>query len=156
MSRSLGGTSLTTRSPIRNSPLEISSSPAIIRRLVVLPQPDGPTRTMNSPSPISRLRSFTAWKSPYILLTLSNVTVAMVQPPLPADHRGPMHPAAEAERGRAPYEDGSGSGHRRRWPGPNARREKGGGRDRRPSSSPTADYPAADPAVVRIWRAFAA
>jgi hypothetical protein len=64
MSRSLGGTSLTTRSPIRNVPEEISSSPAIIRRLVVLPQPDGPTSTMNSPSPISRLRSFTAWNSP--------------------------------------------------------------------------------------------
>ena len=31
---------------------------------VVFPQPDGPTRTMNSPSPISRFRSFTAWKSP--------------------------------------------------------------------------------------------
>ena len=37
----------------------ISSRPAIIRRLVVLPQPDGPTSTMNSPSPISRLRSST-------------------------------------------------------------------------------------------------
>src|SRR4029079_11925885 len=112
MSRSLGGTSLTTRSPMRSVPALISSRPAIIRRLVVLPQPDGPTRTMNSPSPISRLRSFTAWKSPYIFWTFSNVTVAMAQPPLPADLRGPMHPAAEAERGRAPYEDGSGSGHR--------------------------------------------
>jgi hypothetical protein len=78
-------------------PALISSRPAIIRRLVVLPQPDGPTRTMNSPSPISRLRSFTAWKSPYIFWTLSNVTVAMAQPPLPADLRGPMHPAAEAD-----------------------------------------------------------
>ncbi|HWH66951.1 MAG TPA: ABC transporter ATP-binding protein [Gaiellales bacterium] len=48
----------------RKVPLEISSRPAIIRRLVVLPQPDGPTRTMNSPSPMSRLRSLTAWKSP--------------------------------------------------------------------------------------------
>ena len=68
---------MTTRSPILSVPLVISSSPAIIRRLVVLPQPDGPTRTMNSPSPISRLRSFTAWNSPYTLLTFSNVTVAM-------------------------------------------------------------------------------
>src|SRR4029077_1784 len=112
MSRSFGATSLTTLSPMRSVPALISSRPAIIRRLVVFPQPDGPTRTMNSPSPISRLRSFTAWKSPYIFWTFSNVTVAMAQPPLPADHRGPMHPAAEAERGRAPYEDGSGSGHR--------------------------------------------
>src|SRR4051794_38463693 len=97
MSRSFGATSLTTRSPIRRLPSEISSRPAIIRRLVVLPQPDGPTRTMNSPSPISRLRSFTAWKSPYIFWTLSNVTVAMAQPPLPAVLREPMHPAAEAD-----------------------------------------------------------
>src|SRR4030095_6304484 len=97
MSRSLGGTSLTTRSPIRRVPVLISSRPAIIRRLVVLPQPDGPTRTMNSPSPISRLRSFTAWESPYIFLTLSHVTVAMAHPPLPAVLREPMHPAAEAD-----------------------------------------------------------
>src|SRR3990170_2036295 len=78
MSRSLGGTSLTTRSPMRRVPSEISSSPAIIRRLVVFPQPDGPTRTMNSPSP---------WAHSYV----------------PSAHRGPLHPAAEAERGRAPY-----------------------------------------------------
>ena len=52
---------------------------------------------MNSPSPISRFRSFTAWKSPYILLTLSNVTVAMANLHVPAVLRGPMHPAAEAD-----------------------------------------------------------
>src|SRR5579859_5027565 len=39
----------------------MSSSPAIIRRAVDFPHPDGPTRTMNSPSGISRLRSCTAW-----------------------------------------------------------------------------------------------
>src|SRR6476659_2761595 len=32
----------------------------IIRRIVVLPQPDGPTRTQTSPSGTSRLRSSTA------------------------------------------------------------------------------------------------
>src|SRR5262245_27728001 len=97
MSRSFGGTSFTTRSPMRSVPEEISSRPAIIRRLVVFPQPEGPTSTMNSPSPISRLRSFTAWKSPYTLLTFSNVTVAMAEPPRRAIHRGPMHPAAGAD-----------------------------------------------------------
>src|SRR5689334_17473470 len=112
MSRSLGGTSLTTRSPIRRVPEVISSRPAIIRRLVVFPQPEGPTSTMNSPSPISRLRSFTAWKSPYILLTFSNVTVAMAEPPRPVVHRGPMHPADEAELGRAPYVNAAGSPNR--------------------------------------------
>jgi hypothetical protein len=61
MSRSLGDRVLTTRSPIFMVPLEMSSSPAIIRRAVLLPQPDGPTRTRNSPSAMSRSRSWTAW-----------------------------------------------------------------------------------------------
>ena len=40
---SLGGTSLTSWSPMKILPSETSSRPAIIRRVVVLPQPDGPT-----------------------------------------------------------------------------------------------------------------
>ncbi len=60
MSRSLGVRSLTTRSPIEIVPALISSSPAIIRSNVVLPHPEGPTRTVNSPSAICRLRSCTA------------------------------------------------------------------------------------------------
>ena len=53
ISRSFGATSLTTFSPIKISPSVMSSSPATIRSKVVLPQPDGPTRTTNSPSLIS-------------------------------------------------------------------------------------------------------
>jgi hypothetical protein len=60
MSRSFGGIPLTTRSPMRRVPLEMSSRPATIRSAVVLPHPDGPTRTMNSPSAMSRLSSRTA------------------------------------------------------------------------------------------------
>ena len=60
MSRSFGGRSFTTRSPIVTVPREISSRPATIRSAVVLPHPDGPTKTMNSPSPISRSSSDTA------------------------------------------------------------------------------------------------
>ena len=48
MSRSFGGTRFTTFDPIAISPSEISSSPAIIRKSVDLPQPDGPTSTQNS------------------------------------------------------------------------------------------------------------
>ena len=55
MSRSLGITSLTTRPPIEISPPEIISRPAIIRRSVDLPQPEGPTRTTNWPSSMSTL-----------------------------------------------------------------------------------------------------
>ena len=49
-----------------------------MRSAVVLPQPDGPTRTRNSSSWMSRLRSLTAATSPYFFQTWSNVTVAML------------------------------------------------------------------------------
>src|SRR6185436_892725 len=52
-SRSFGGTWLTTRSPMRISPAVMFSRPAIMRSKVDLPQPDGPTRTTNSPSRIA-------------------------------------------------------------------------------------------------------
>src|SRR5215210_9009297 len=56
-----------------------SSSPASIRSVVDLPQPDGPTSTMNSPSPISRSMPGTAGESApgYHLCAFSKVTLAM-------------------------------------------------------------------------------
>src|SRR5260221_11098771 len=50
MSRSLGWTLLTTRSPIEIVPEVMFSRPASMRRSVDLPQPEGPTRTTNWPS----------------------------------------------------------------------------------------------------------
>src|SRR3954451_24318646 len=77
MSRSRDGTWLTTRSPIRTAPPEISSSPATIRSAVVLPQPDGPTRTTNSPSAMSRSSESTALvPSAYTFVTSSRTTSA--------------------------------------------------------------------------------
>src|ERR1700730_17814077 len=67
MSRSIGGNSLMTLSSIRIRPNVIDSSPATIRNVVVLPQPEGPTSTMNSLSRISRFTSLTACTSSYIL-----------------------------------------------------------------------------------------
>ncbi len=89
MSRSIGGRSFTTRSPIRISPELISSSPAIMRKVVVLPQPDGPTNTMNSLSRACRLTSFTAWTLPsYHLLmpvrTTSAISYPLTEPVRPA------------------------------------------------------------------------
>src|ERR1700737_3367730 len=52
MSRSLGWTLLTTRSPIEMVPEVMFSRPASIRSRVDLPQPEGPTSTTNSPSSI--------------------------------------------------------------------------------------------------------
>src|SRR6266545_5221283 len=77
MSRSLGGRSLTTRSPMAISPAVISSSPATMRSVVVLPQPDGPTSTMNSLSRIVRLTSLTACTSSYFLFKSFSTTCAM-------------------------------------------------------------------------------
>ncbi len=50
MSRSLGATWFTTRPPMEIVPSVMSSSPATIRSVVDLPQPEGPTSTRNSPS----------------------------------------------------------------------------------------------------------
>src|SRR5438067_713469 len=59
------------------SPAVASSRPAIRRRAVLLPQPDGPTSTRNSLSWIWIVRSLTARTSPKILLTWSRVTPAI-------------------------------------------------------------------------------
>src|SRR3954447_4263305 len=74
MSRSRGASSFTRSPPMTSSPSEISSRPATIRSAVDLPQPEGPTRIMNSPSPISRFMSLTAsWPSAKTLVTPSRV-----------------------------------------------------------------------------------
>ncbi len=54
MPRFDGGTSLTSSPSMWSSPPVISSSPAIMRSSVDLPQPDGPTKTTNSPVLMSR------------------------------------------------------------------------------------------------------
>src|SRR6478735_6611905 len=77
MSRSFGCTSFTTRSPIRISPPEISSSPAIMRSRVDLPQPDGPTRTQNSPSAMPMSTPWTTGVEPNDLCTPLRVTAAI-------------------------------------------------------------------------------
>src|SRR5690606_3504568 len=59
MSRSLGAFSLTRSPPMRSSPSVMSSRPAIMLSVVDFPQPDGPTRMMNSPSAISKFASST-------------------------------------------------------------------------------------------------
>src|SRR5258706_7623777 len=64
MRRWRGVRSLTTTPPMRISPDVGSSSPAIIRRSVVLPDPEGPRRTRNSPSRLSRSTLTTAPSCP--------------------------------------------------------------------------------------------
>src|SRR5919106_2450739 len=70
--------SLTRRPSIRISPDEMSSSPAIIRSRVDLPQPDGPTNTQNSPCSARRSTPWTTSASPKRLTTRSSSRVAML------------------------------------------------------------------------------
>src|ERR1700730_13034874 len=80
MSRSMGGRSLTTVSPMSTSPELMDSRPATIRNVVVLPHPDGPTRTRNSLSRISRFTSLTTCVASNILFKLQSSTLAMASP----------------------------------------------------------------------------
>src|SRR6266568_3982164 len=85
MPRSRGGRRVTSRPPMRTSPCVGSSSPAIILSSVVLPEPEGPRNTRNSPSRTSRSTSLTAPSSPWvkILVSLRVSTTAMPPPLLP-------------------------------------------------------------------------
>src|SRR3954454_23306407 len=77
--RSRGARSSTGSPLSRMSPAVGSSRPAIIRRTVDLPQPEGPSRTMNSPSVTSRLMLSTAVvPSGHTLVTSFSETVDTV------------------------------------------------------------------------------
>src|SRR5688572_32913272 len=67
--RRLGGMSFTIRSPKRISPASGRSNPAMSRSVVVLPQPEPPTRATSSPGSISSESSSTAVLPPKRLLT---------------------------------------------------------------------------------------
>jgi hypothetical protein len=62
--RSAGPVSLTRLPSMDSSPSVISSSPAIMRSRVDLPQPDGPTNTTSSRSATSRSMPLIASKAP--------------------------------------------------------------------------------------------
>ena len=63
MPRLLGGILATSRSPMNTLPLVGYSKPEIIRSVVVLPQPEGPSSVTISPSWMFRLMWSTATKS---------------------------------------------------------------------------------------------
>ena len=64
MPRLDGATSFTTRPSIEIVPELIVSSPEMQRSSVDFPQPDGPTKTTNSPDSMSRLMSLRIWTLP--------------------------------------------------------------------------------------------
>src|SRR3982751_5327524 len=77
ISRSIGARLLTTLPSMLMSPELISSRPATMRSVVVLPQPEGPTNTTNSRSRISRLTSLTACVPSNFWLRFVSFTCAM-------------------------------------------------------------------------------
>src|ERR1700727_1884640 len=82
MRRSRGVRSFTTLPPIRISPDVGCSSPAIIRKRVVFPEPEGPRKTRNSPSRVSRSTSLTAPNSPCLNTLVSfRVSTTAIQSP---------------------------------------------------------------------------
>src|SRR5512138_3133714 len=81
MPRARGGRSVTSLPPMRTSPRVGSSSPAIIRRSVDFPEPDGPRKTRNSPSRVTRLTSLTAPSSPLLKILVSPRASTTATPP---------------------------------------------------------------------------
>ncbi len=79
MSRSFDSTSLTTLPSIAMVPSLISSRPASMRSRVDLPQPEGPTRTMNSPSSISKSMPWMTFVAPKAFWMFWNATVAIAR-----------------------------------------------------------------------------
>src|SRR5690606_28816445 len=95
MLRSLGGSPLTTLSPMTTSPLLAFSSPAIVRIRVVLPEPEAPSSTRNSPSRTSRLTPSTALTAPKWVCRSRTVSFAIAGAP-------PLHGAGGARSRRRP------------------------------------------------------
>src|SRR5512144_1794117 len=82
MPRARGGRSVTTLPPMSTSPRVGSPSPAIIRRSVDFPEPEGPRKTRNSPSRVTRLTSLTApSSSPLVKILVSPRASTTATPP---------------------------------------------------------------------------
>src|ERR1700724_1694733 len=80
MRRSLGLRLFTTWPPMRISPAVGCSRPAIIRRRVVLPEPEGPRKNQNPPSRVSRFTLLTAPNSPCLnTLVKSRVSTTAIK-----------------------------------------------------------------------------
>src|SRR6186713_1622019 len=77
MSRSFESMSLTTLPSIAIVPPLISSRPASMRSKVDLPQPDGPTSTVNSPSAMSKPMPWMTLVWPKLFATSRNETDAI-------------------------------------------------------------------------------
>ena len=69
--------------PIRTAPSDGSRNPETVRRMVVLPQPEGPRKEKNSPSSIRSVAPSTAVNWPNLIVTRSSSTSALMPCPIP-------------------------------------------------------------------------
>src|SRR3982751_2584240 len=97
MSRSFGGMSLARRPPISIVPELALSSPATMLSSVDLPQPEGPTSTVNSPLSMSRSIPFSTSRLAYRFDRARMLTAAMTTPSLhsPRSEASQEIPSAE-------------------------------------------------------------
>ena len=86
-SRLYGGVLGDVEPPRKTRPSVGSSNPPIMRSVVVLPQPDGPSIAKKAPRGIDSVRSSTAVMSPKRLVTPSrwmSASAALLPPSLPS------------------------------------------------------------------------
>src|SRR6476659_7543170 len=122
MSRAEARFIVTSSPPSWMVPAVGSSSPAIIRSVVVLPQPEGPSRQRNSPSSTVKLAALTAWKSAKDLSSASTLICAIALFPdlgdngehHRAEQRGRERPGVERQRKRLHQHDDTGGDDCRR------------------------------------------
>src|SRR5271156_5262735 len=108
MSRADARLKLTSSSPRKICPEVGSSRPAIMRKVVVLPQPEGPSRQKNSPLPTVNVEPFTAVKSAKALCSWWTRISAMAlgrefrdaEEPSGPEQRGGERPGVEPELDR--------------------------------------------------------
>src|SRR5258708_40195836 len=99
-----------------------SSSPAIMRSVVGLPQPEGPNRQRNWPSSTVKLAALTAWKSEKDLSSASTLICAIALLPDLGDNgehygteqRGRERPGIQRQEKRLHQHDDAGGDDRRR------------------------------------------
>ena len=103
-SRWFGGTPTTSLPYSRIWPSVGSSKPPIMRNVVVLPQPDGPSSEKNSPSPMMRSTRSTAVTSPrreWNRLAIPTSSIAGTVPAeAPRDLAGDASPPGLIDGGR--------------------------------------------------------
>src|SRR6476620_10675037 len=95
MSRARGARCVTSRPPIEMVPADVSSSPAISRSSVDLPHPEGPTRTMNSPSCTASETSSIAWTPPANSLVTWSTTISAISCLPSSFHRAGGQPESD-------------------------------------------------------------